>query len=61
MRFPYQETAKGHFGPVINFEIWNTGRWISVDAYVDSGAACTIFHTDIAGILGLAYTHGRKI
>lgn len=61
MRFPYQETAKGHFGPIVNLEIWNNGRWITIDAYVDSGAACTIFHTDIAGILGLVYTRGRKI
>ena len=61
MRYPYREIAKGLVGPIVDIEIWTGGRWVKFDAYIDSGAAYTIFHTDNAEILGLNYRHGRRI
>ena len=61
MRFPYREVSKGLFAPLVNLQIWTGGRWVECDAYVDSGATYSIFHTDMAAILGLAYQKGRKI
>lgn len=61
MRFPYREFSRGQFAPIVNVEVWTGGRWIGIDAYVDSGATYSIFHTDVAEILGLDYHRGRKI
>ena len=61
MRFSYREISKGIFAPSINLEIWTGGRWVECDAYIDSGATYSIFHTDMAVILGLTYQKGRKI
>ena len=61
MRYPYREVSPGFFAPIINLEIWTGGRWVECDAYVDSGATYSIFHTDMAAILGLTYYKGRKI
>ena len=60
MRYPYREIAKGFFAPIITLEIWTKERWVECDAYVDSGATYSIFHTDLAAVLGLTYHHGRK-
>ncbi|OGX38946.1 MAG: hypothetical protein A3D87_03635 [Omnitrophica WOR_2 bacterium RIFCSPHIGHO2_02_FULL_50_17] len=61
MRFPYREFSRGQFAPIVNLEVWGGGRWIEVEAYIDSGATYSIFHADTAGILGIAYANGKKI
>ena len=61
MKFPYLEVSRGVFAPIINIEIWTGGRWVNCEAYVDSGATYSIFHKDIAELLGLNYRKGRKI
>ena len=61
MRYSYRAVSKGIFAPIINLEIWTDGRWLEVDAYVDSGATYSIFHTDVAAILGINYSNGRKL
>ena len=60
MMHPYREISKGFFAPIVNLEIWTGGRWVELDAYIDSGATFSIFHTDVATILGLSYRNGRK-
>jgi hypothetical protein len=61
MRHPYRELSKGFFAPIVNIDIWIGGDWITLDAYVDSGAAYTIFHSDRATTLGLNYKSGRCV
>lgn len=61
MRFSYREFSRGQFVPIVNLEVWSDGRWIGLEAYVDSGATYSIFHTDVAEILSLDYRQGRKI
>ncbi len=61
MRFSYREVSKGLFAPIVSLQIWTGGRWIECDAYIDSGATYSIFHTDMAAILGITYRTGRKI
>src|SRR3989338_10555838 len=61
MRFSCREISKGIFASIINLEVWTGGRWVECDAYIDSGATSSIFHTDMAAILGLTYHKGRKI
>lgn len=61
MRYSYREVSRGLFAPIINLQIWTGGRWVECDAYIDSGATYSIFHTDMAAILGLTYHQGRKV
>ena len=61
MRYSYREISEGLFAPIINLEIWTSGRWVEFDAYIDSGATYSIFHTDMSAILGLVYHKGRKV
>lgn len=61
MRYPYQEISKGFFAPIVDIQIWTGGRWVKFDAYVDSGATYTIFHSNKAEILGLNFRNGRRI
>jgi len=61
MRHPYRELSKGFFTPIVDIEIWIGGDWIIRDAYIDSGAAYTIFHSEMATTLGLNYKSGRCV
>ena len=61
MKFPYLEASRGIFAPMVNLEIWASGRWVVCEAYIDSGATYSIFHADIAEQLGLDYKKGRRI
>ena len=61
MKFPYLEISRAVFAPIISLEIWTGGRWITCEAYVDSGATYSIFNADIATLVGLKYQKGQKI
>ena len=61
MKFPYLEVSKDNFAPIITFEICAGQRWISLEAYIDSGATYSIFHVDTAGLLDIDYQEGKKI
>lgn len=52
LKFPYSE-YKGLKTPIIRFEIKGKTRWVSVWAYVDSGASFSIFSTQEAERLGI--------
>jgi hypothetical protein len=58
MNFPYI-FLEGRYLPIVPIEL-NGVEWIELHAYVDSGASYSIFHADIAEILGINYIHGEK-
>ena len=51
--FPYVKDAQGHYAPIIYLQLWTGNRWLYLQAYVDSGASWSIFHLDVAQLLGL--------
>ncbi len=61
MKHPYREISRGFFAPIVEVEIWTKERWVVFDAYIDSGATYSIFHIDVAAILGLKYHTGRRM
>ncbi len=59
VRFQYVE-FKGRFLPIIPIDIECFGEWIEFNAYVDSGAGYSVFHCDVAEILGIELESGKK-
>jgi hypothetical protein len=58
MNFPYI-FLEGRYLPIVPLELKGE-EWIELHAFVDSGASYSIFHADIAEILGIEYTKGEK-
>jgi hypothetical protein len=58
MNFPYI-FLEGRYLPIVPMELKGE-EWIELHAYVDSGASYSIFHADIANILGINYKKGEK-
>jgi hypothetical protein len=58
MIFPYI-FLEGRALPIVPLELKGK-EWIELHAFVDSGASYSIFHADIAEILGIEYTKGEK-
>jgi hypothetical protein len=50
--FPYK-AYKGYFCPIINFGVRGPAGWIFAEAYVDSGAFCSILSAREASGLGI--------
>ena len=46
--------------PIVTLAIRYGERWHPVEAYVDSGATYSVFTTQVADRLGLAYRSGRR-
>jgi len=61
MRFPYYQLGPNDFAPIIPLKILGQEGWVSMEAYIDSGASFSIFHTDRAEIFGIPYQKGRQI
>ena len=59
MKFPYEKLA-GRLLPIVPIELKGK-EWISYDAYVDSGAGYSIFHSDVADDLEIKLEDGEKI
>lgn len=53
VEFPYMKDAHGHYAPIVYLQVWTGNRWLYLQAYVDSGAAWSIFHVDVAQMLGI--------
>ncbi len=53
MEFPYLKDSLGRYAPIVYLQTWTGDRWLYLQAYVDSGASWTIFHGDVATLLGL--------
>jgi len=59
MRYPYVKYNGRHL-PIIPVELKKGEEWIVFDAYIDSGAGYSIFHTDVAAILGIDIETGEE-
>ncbi|MBI4343828.1 MAG: hypothetical protein HY601_03320 [Candidatus Omnitrophica bacterium] len=53
VEFPYLKDAQGHYAPIVYLQAWTGNRWLYLQAYVDSGASWSVFHLDVAELLGL--------
>ena len=53
VEFPYLKDATGHYAPIVYLPVWTGDRWLYLQAYVDSGASWTVFHADVAELLGI--------
>lgn len=59
MRFPYFQLAPKNFAPIVPVKLQGKEGMIEFEAYIDSGASYSIFHTDRAELLGIDYTKGK--
>lgn len=53
VEFSYMKDANGHYAPIVYLQVWTGNRWLYLQGYVDSGAAWSIFHVDVAQLLGI--------
>ncbi len=60
LEFPYMKDAQGHYAPIVYLQAWTGNRWLYLQAYVDSGASWSIFHVDVAQLLGIKLTHAAR-
>ena len=51
--FPYLNDLSGRAAPIVYLQVWTGNRWVYLQAYVDSGASWSIFHADVAQLLGI--------
>jgi len=58
MKYEYQ-FAEGRFLPIITIKLQGKNGWINSTAYLDTGASYSLFHTDIAEILGIPIEKGE--
>lgn len=58
MKFDYR-FAEGQFLPIVSLRLKGKEEWIESTAYVDSGASYSIFHAEIAEILGITAEEGE--
>ena len=60
MIFPYKKTGGLKYGPVAPIALMGVDRWVPFDAFVDPGADYSVFHSDVAVLMGLRLTSGKK-
>ena len=60
VEFPYLKDAQGHDAPIIYLQAWTGDRWLYLQAYVDSGASWSIFHLDVAQLLGIKLSRAKR-
>lgn len=60
MIFPYKKISASKYGPVVPISLRSPLKWIPFNAFVDSGADYSVFHSDVATLLGLKLTAGEK-
>ena len=52
--------AQGRDAPIIYLQVWTGNRWLYLQAYVDSGATWSIFHLDVAQLLGIKLNTAKR-
>ena len=52
--------AQGHYAPLVYLQAWTGDRWLYLQAYVDSGAFWSIFHVDVAQLLGIKLSQTKR-
>ena len=60
VEFPYMKDAQGRYAPLVYLQVWTGDRWLYLQAYVDSGAAWSIFHMDVAQLLGISLKKAQR-
>lgn len=60
MIFPYKKIGGLKYGPVVPVALKGRHRWVPFNAFVDSGADYSVFHSDVAKLMGLTPTVGQK-
>jgi hypothetical protein len=60
VEFPYLKDAQGRYAPIVYLEVWTGNRWLYLQAYVDSGASWSVFHMDVAQLLGIKLNRARR-
>jgi hypothetical protein len=58
--FPYMKDTHGHYAPIIYLQVRTSNRWLYLQAYVDSGALWSVFHLDVAQLLGIKLNHAKR-
>ena len=58
--FPYLKDAHGHHAPIVYLQAWTGNRWVYLQAYVDSGASWSVFHVDVAQLLGIKLNKAKR-
>ena len=60
VEFPYLKDAQGHYAPIVYLQVWTGNRWLYLQAYVDSGASWSVFHVDVAQLLGIKLNRAKR-
>ena len=60
LAFSYKQIGK-RFLPIISVKIGKESKFIETEAYVDSGASISAFHTTIAELLNIDYKKGEIV
>lgn len=58
--FPYLKDAQGRHAPIVYLQAWTGNRWLYLQAYVDSGASWSVFHLDVAQLLGIKLSQAKR-
>jgi hypothetical protein len=58
--FPYLKDAQGRHAPIVYLQVWTGNRWLYLQAYVDSGASWSVFHRDVAQLLGIKLKQAKR-
>lgn len=60
VEFPYMKDALGRYAPIVYLQTWTGNRWLYLQAYVDSGASWSVFHVDVAQLLGVKLSKTKR-
>ena len=60
VEFPYLKDAQGRHAPIVYLQVWTGNRWLYLQAYVDSGASWSVFHVDVAQLLGINLSRAKR-
>ena len=61
MIFPYQKLLDKKYAPIAPLYLRGRRRWLYFNAFVDTGADYSVFHADVAAMLGIRLDSGEKI
>ena len=60
VEFPYMKDTQGRYAPIIYLQVWTGNHWLYLQAYVDSGASWSVFHVDVAQLVGIKLSHAKR-
>ena len=60
VEFPYLKDAQGRYAPIVYLQAWTGNRWLYLQGYVYSGASLSVFHVDVAQLLGIKLNRAKR-